>query len=124
MAEKVKVSREVGDVLDYLRSKVSDNHILSCAGRYKTLINFSSNIERVLAEEISMIDLAKALINGYEFGSTSEEILLERFNQNNENRIKAIQEKNVYQEGYALGYSLGVQDGLNFSNKKVKGINE
>lgn len=129
MAEKVKVSREVAEFIesyeennggipgweDYLIRDHTESFARNFAG---------VNEEAMCMKDITPMQLAKMLINGYEIEESPEEVLLERYVQNGKNRIKAIREKDAYQEGFTLGYLMGVKDGLNCAGKEIKGIND
>ena len=130
MVEKVKVSREVANSIQYaLEQGAKESLLIYHTNNFYEDGSLRSGVTWTAKEYLGLNQLtperlAIALYVGYEIGETPEETLLDRYNQNAKNRIKAIQNKEPYQEGYTLGYSLGVLDGLNFANKKIKGIND
>ena len=113
MTEKLKVSREVADVLDSLNRKDISTD---------AWIKMHSEGEWALAKNkplntLSLEEFATALIVGYEVGMTPHEIINSKYNTSQQDWVN---NKNFHSKGFAEG----IEFTLNTLGITVKGVND
>lgn len=117
MTEKLKVSREVADAIEYIKTLNSIEDILA---------NHSIDDdvwvrEAKVVNDLSLTELATALIVGYEVRMTPHEVIKADY----ENALKHRNTThNDYKERFFDGYLEGVENTLAALNIKIKGVND
>ena len=109
--EKVKVSKEVFDALENaLKIQNVDRNVM-----LKLNLNRDFCGKRKILNDLSSIELAEILINGYELKKTPEEEMLELY--------KMAKVMTVVNGEYNYGYIDGMKVTLDKFGIKIKGIN-
>lgn len=115
--EKVKLTKKQAEALEQLRSEWSKGAII------RTHVESSWTISKYRPlNELSIEELAKALINGYEVEQTPEEKLREYYELSNflrydkEDLVPTVRQR-------MIGEQMGVRKTLNILGIKVEGIN-
>lgn len=117
MTEKLKVSREVADVLDSLNRKdlSTDTWIkMHSEGEWVSVKNKPLNT-------LSLEEFATALIVGYEVRMTPGEIIKAEYQKAADERNKS---EDDYRIQYLGGYQYGVQETLRVLELIVEGVND
>ena len=117
MTEKLKVSREVADVLDRLsREDISTNAWIKMhsAGGWVSAKSKPLNT-------LSLEEFARALIVGYEVEKTPGEIIKAEYQKAADERKNS---EDDYRRQYLGGYQYGVQETLRVLELIVEGVND
>lgn len=120
MTEKLKVSREVADVLDGLNRKDLNTD---------TWLKMHSEGEWVSAKckplnTLSLEEFARALINGYEVEMTPHELIQKAYKKSNVKRGVSVGLNDMILAGAENGFMNGVEFTLNTLGIKIKGVND
>lgn len=110
MTEKLKVSREVADAIDSFRSEFGDETLL-----WRHAQGWE---DREPLCRLPMVDLATALIVGYEVEMTPHEVIERRFCDCF--GCEGLGEDRLYDDGFAAG----IEFTLNTLNITVEGVND
>lgn len=120
MTEKLKVSREVANAIEYIGKVECDFEEVMELHVSKEWINFSD--ERVIALcGLTSRELATALIVGYEVEKTPAEIIKAEYQKAADERKKS---EDDYRIQYLGGYQYGVQETLRVLELIVEGVND
>lgn len=117
MTEKLKVSREVADVIDSLNRKdlSTDTWIrMHSEGEWVSVKNKPLNT-------LSLEEFARALIVGYEVEMTPAEIINSKYQKAADERKES---EDDYRIQYLGGYQYGVQETLRVLEIIVEGVND
>lgn len=114
MAEKVKVSREVADAIEYVKE--------CYVNPFETIMRIKSHggfVEKktVVLNTVGFLDLGQIMINGYEIEQTPEEKLLISYIENQEKWVN-------YAGLWNKGFVEGIRFAINTLNIQIEGINK
>ena len=117
MVEKMKVSQEVADAIEYLKTLGSIEDILVI----HSIDADGWAREAKVVNVLTLSELATALIVGYEVEMTPHERIAYEYNYHQE---RAKDEKNGREKWVGKGYVRGVQRTLKNLNITVEGVND
>lgn len=118
MTEKLKVSREVANGLELIKKLYSIENILKTHAKADdgAWIGTAANVN-----DLSLSDLATALIVGYKVEMTPGEIIKAEYQKAADERNKS---EDDYRIQYLGGYQYGVQETLRVLELIVEGVND
>lgn len=117
MTEKLKVSRAIADAIEYVKTLNSINEIL-----INHAIADDAWVRKAEAvNDLSIGELATALLVGYEVDMTPHERIAYEYNYHQK---RAKEEKGGREKWVGKGYVRGVQRTLKNLNITVKGVND
>ena len=117
MTEKLKVSRAIADAIEYVKTLNSINEIL-----INHAIADDAWVRKAEAvNDLSIGELATALLVGYEVDMTPRERIAYEYNYHQK---RAKEEKSGREKWVGKGYVRGVQRTLKNLNITVKGVND
>lgn len=116
MTEKIKLTKEQSNGLEVIKKLYSIDNILKTHAKANEGA-WTGNAEDV--NDLSLSDLATALINGYEVEMTADEIIIKDYNNALKSRNEAT---SIYREMFFDGYLLGVESTLETLGIDVEGI--
>lgn len=123
MTEKLKVSREVADAIEYLGKVECDFEEVMELHVSAGWSNFSD--ERVTElDGLTTRELAIALINGYEVEMTPHELIQKAYKKSNVKRGVSVGLNDMILAGAENGFMNGVEFTLNTLGITVKGVND
>ena len=123
MTEKLKVSREVADAIEYLRTTVADEAIMK--DHADTVVNNSPWAKKCAPlNKISLLDMASMLTNGYEVEMTSHERIMKAYNAAKRTKNGSFARTNDATYCYHSGVMTGITTALDTLGIKIKGVND
>lgn len=117
MAEKIKVSQEAADAIEYVREHYTVNEVLETQGDE----NSSWEEKAEVLNYLSCEQLAIALLIGYEVELTSHEFVEMEYRE----RLKAARKSNdIAYQWYSEGFVQGIEFVLRRLDIVIKGVND